>query len=594
MCKGFLVFIVLALVSVPVLAGTYLMNDTGRTVYGLQVTFSEPVMITAFGDALTKVDPTGEATTFTFSGGEVEATSGEWFNLQPASAKLLSDEWIEDSAALNEVRGTCAYVDTTYGIPIVVASITVRDLHDAGIKIGDEISVAVGDTVLIMPLDYPPSVVPEGENLAYLLWGDLRIYNRGKEFPTMYGVTAGTPITVHLKEKGKYAHSTVVTDLDRYWDDDWITEAQSIPLLETASSTLSALHVSGSEIQDASGRVIILRGAAVEDPYWARVANKPLLKRDLLYLKALGANVIHLPLHPEVWKLIGGMAYITDYIDDIVKWGGELGLYVILSWKAHGDPETKEVAEERYDPDMNLALSAVSMLARRYANCLWVMYSVFNEPGAFVRWERFRLCMTDVIDAIREENPQAIVLVPGVDIAVDVSGIPDAPIERDNIVYATDMYPWVWDKRPWKEDAQALLSAGFPLFAFEWGFDVKEDADQFGYSCQYATRDMFGGPFLAFCEEKGISWTAWVWSDDWCPHMFYDYGRVHPTQFGQLILQTLHPEAFPTTSVTTPSILIIPENAAAAGCRAFDRLDGDYGTIPATIVDAEAAGGVDV
>jgi hypothetical protein len=99
MRKGLLAVVALVLVYVPVFAGTYLMNDTGQTVYGLRVTFSEPVKITAFGDVLTHVDPTGRATQFTFSGGEVSTSGGEWFNWESATAELMSHEWLTSPAA---------------------------------------------------------------------------------------------------------------------------------------------------------------------------------------------------------------------------------------------------------------------------------------------------------------------------------------------------------------------------------------------------------------------------------------------------------------------------------------------------------------
>lgn len=91
-----LVGVLLILFSIPVLAGEYLMNDTGQTVYGLTVAFSEPVTITGFGDVLMTVEPTGESTSFTFSGGEVEAWGGHWLNWEPDSATLVSKEWLMD------------------------------------------------------------------------------------------------------------------------------------------------------------------------------------------------------------------------------------------------------------------------------------------------------------------------------------------------------------------------------------------------------------------------------------------------------------------------------------------------------------------
>lgn len=96
--KTVLVLVVVGLVlySATLFAGEYLMNDTGQMVYGLQVTFSEPVTITGYGDVLMTVEPSGESTTFTFSGETVDAWNGIWFNWEPSSAVVVLHEWLTE------------------------------------------------------------------------------------------------------------------------------------------------------------------------------------------------------------------------------------------------------------------------------------------------------------------------------------------------------------------------------------------------------------------------------------------------------------------------------------------------------------------
>ena len=94
MKRVLLVSIAVLSCSVPILAGEYLMNDTGQTAYGLRVVFSEPVEIAAFGDALKEVVPTGVSTEFTFSGGELEPWAGHWFRWEPPSAAVVEHQWI--------------------------------------------------------------------------------------------------------------------------------------------------------------------------------------------------------------------------------------------------------------------------------------------------------------------------------------------------------------------------------------------------------------------------------------------------------------------------------------------------------------------
>jgi hypothetical protein len=86
----------LMLCSACVFAGEYLMNDTGEAVTGLCVVFSEPVRITSFGDVLLSVDPLGVSIEFVFSGAELEAWGGHWLNWEPASARIMSYEWLSD------------------------------------------------------------------------------------------------------------------------------------------------------------------------------------------------------------------------------------------------------------------------------------------------------------------------------------------------------------------------------------------------------------------------------------------------------------------------------------------------------------------
>jgi len=94
-----LLLVVSVIFSLSAFAGEYLMNDTGDTVYGLRVIFSEPVSLTGFGDILTVVQPTEESIEFTFSGGELEVWDGHWLNWEPATVVLLSHEWVPGTSA---------------------------------------------------------------------------------------------------------------------------------------------------------------------------------------------------------------------------------------------------------------------------------------------------------------------------------------------------------------------------------------------------------------------------------------------------------------------------------------------------------------
>jgi hypothetical protein len=92
--------ITLLCVSVSVLAGEVITNDTGEDVTGLRVVFSTPVLITTFGDILTNVDKEGLSYEFVFSSGTVPPWGSHWLNWSPATARVVEYEWLTSSAAV--------------------------------------------------------------------------------------------------------------------------------------------------------------------------------------------------------------------------------------------------------------------------------------------------------------------------------------------------------------------------------------------------------------------------------------------------------------------------------------------------------------
>ncbi len=81
-------------------AGEYLMNE--EIAFGLRVEFSEPVLITGFGDILTTVEPEAKAKEFVFSGAELPPWVGHWLNWEPESARLVSHLWLDEPSSVDK------------------------------------------------------------------------------------------------------------------------------------------------------------------------------------------------------------------------------------------------------------------------------------------------------------------------------------------------------------------------------------------------------------------------------------------------------------------------------------------------------------
>jgi hypothetical protein len=111
MKKICLLLIGLVCLSVAVYAGEVITNDTGEDATGLRVSFSTPVLITAFGDILTSVDPQMLSFEFVFSGGTVKPWDSQWFNYAPATASVMEYEWLTGSVASDIPQGSLSRND---------------------------------------------------------------------------------------------------------------------------------------------------------------------------------------------------------------------------------------------------------------------------------------------------------------------------------------------------------------------------------------------------------------------------------------------------------------------------------------------------
>ena len=98
MKKVGLLLVGLLCISVSVLAGEVITNDTGEEATGLRVVLSAPVLITGYGDILTNVDEEELSYEFVFSGGTIPPWGSHWLNWSPATARVVEYEWLTESA----------------------------------------------------------------------------------------------------------------------------------------------------------------------------------------------------------------------------------------------------------------------------------------------------------------------------------------------------------------------------------------------------------------------------------------------------------------------------------------------------------------
>ena len=131
-------------------------------------------------------------------------------------------------------------------------------------------------------------------------------------------------------------------------------------------------------------------------------------------------------------------------------------------------------------------------------------YEIWNEPLE-VEWAETKAYSEELIPVIRENAPDAIVIVPTPRWDQDVDKAADDPITKfDNIVYSLHYYAATHQDYN-RDKALYAINKGLPLFFSETGGMVHTgdgvlDMDSWD-------------KWLAIAKENSISWVAWSVSD---------------------------------------------------------------------------------
>ena len=159
----------------------------------------------------------------------------------------------------------------------------------------------------------------------------------------------------------------------------------------------------------------------------------------------------------------------------------------------------------------------MASLADRYGDEPAVLYGLQVEPHD-VSWSQLSPRFASTIDAIRANNPRALVFVPGTDWSRQIDHALEAPIERDNLVYKTHPY----DRWGTIQDEYRLaeVAALYPVVLGEFGSGSSMDLSDVK-------------ALLDFAETQGIGWAGWLFHETGCPCMLEKATTFEPSPFGE-------------------------------------------------------------
>jgi len=304
---------------------------------------------------------------------------------------------------------------------------------------------------------------------------------------------------------------------------------------EITSHFPGRLYVSGNRIVDTNGNVILLKGLMPPDP--ARLMLDGEFNREFFAdMASIGANVIRIPVHPENW--LHDQVYLWRYLDPVVAWAGDSNIYVIIDWHYIGNVVTG-AGPQMPDIEINskdLTLQFWQLTARYFRNAPNVIFEIFNEPQS-IEAEVWHSSATEIIQAIRAQGADQLVIVGGIDYGKDLSWVAELPIDDSNVAYSSHIYP-AHSSSSWRHWF-GNVSEKYPVVITEWGFmDDSTDSSQAHLVGDQVT---YGDPLLTYLWERNMGWVACWFDDKWAPPMFTE-DRMSYTKFGEFVLQQLNDE----------------------------------------------------
>lgn len=173
----------------------------------------------------------------------------------------------------------------------------------------------------------------------------------------------------------------------------------------------------------------------------------------------------------------------------------ENGMYVILDWHVltPGDP---------LDSAYSGAGEFFNQFSAEYKDCPNIIYELCNEPNGNITWKNnIKPYAENMIDIIRKNDPDSVIIVGTGTWSQDVRDPADDPINAENLMYTVHFYSGS-HTQSLRDSVSYALSKNIAIFATEWGMTSHTGAD--GIFIEETEK------WLKLLEDNKISWTNWA------------------------------------------------------------------------------------
>lgn len=227
-------------------------------------------------------------------------------------------------------------------------------------------------------------------------------------------------------------------------------------------SVCGKLSVEGTQLVDEHGEAVQLRGLSTHGlASFPQYVNEELFSQ---FRREWKANVIRLAMYTAEsggYCSDGDKEDLKKLVRSGVEYATKQDMYVIVDWHILSD----------YNPNQHKAeaIEFFTQVSKEFSDHNNVIYEICNEPNGGTSWAEIKSYAQEVIPVIRENSPDAVILVGTPNWSQYVNEAAADPItDYDNIMYTLHFYA-ATHTDALRNTMTDAIDAGLPVFVSEYG-----------------------------------------------------------------------------------------------------------------------------
>ncbi|MDA3890131.1 MAG: glycosyl hydrolase family 8 [Salinivirgaceae bacterium] len=283
-----------------------------------------------------------------------------------------------------------------------------------------------------------------------------------------------------------------------------IAFSSSLLMAQTPVAANGKLKVVGTQLVNQNSEAIQLRGMSSHGVNW--FTHEYNFESMNVMVNEWGIDVFRIAMYPteKPDQTFGGYEGNPDfwkqYVDDLVDLCEQFGVYCMIDWHVLTPGNPNE------EPYFSMAKEFWQYMSQKHSGKDHVLYEICNEPNGNVSWGQVKDYADTIIDIIRANDSNTIIIVGNPGWSSEVHTASETPITGvSNLMYSLHFYAGEGSHQAYRSRITTAIENGVAVFVTEWG---TTPASGNGAPNQSETNT-----WLQFMRDNNISWCNWSYSD---------------------------------------------------------------------------------